>query len=188
MLTTLWRHLQRTPYPAFDMLLPFCGSNTDAVDDVVDVEVHHRSERLPQSELTTLFQRRRTFFSVKILSTLSIIFGEEFRPLDSSVVDLLLFRLLLMLLFRLLFRLLFKLLRRIELRVGRTTGILDFDEMAFSIFLILTKNYNFDIQLLQHFLNEKTTKRWIDCDWAIHRCVFALLSAPHTTFLRRVRW
>ena len=123
------------------MWLPFCGSNPDVVDDADDVEAHHRSERLPQSELTTLFQRRRTFFSDVEMSTSSSIFDEEFRTFDSSiVVDLLLFRLLLMLLLMLLFRLLFKLLRRIELRVGLTTGIFDLDEMAFSIsFLNLSR-------------------------------------------------
>jgi hypothetical protein len=103
-------------YPTFEL-------NSSCCDVFVVVVVHHKSVRLSHNELTTLFQRRRTFFSE--FST-SQIFGLDGIRTFSSV-DLLLMLLL------------FKLLRSIELLVGRITGIFDRETIAFSIVFVSIK-------------------------------------------------
>lgn len=108
-------------YPAFDTASTF----VDSVGVVVD-DVHQRLFWLWHNEFTTLFQRRRTFFSE--LSS-SRIFGLGVRTF-SSPDDLLTLLLLLWLMLLLLW---LRLLSSNELLVCRTIGIFDFTVVTLSI-------------------------------------------------------
>ena len=138
-------------YPTFELNSSFC----DVL--VVVVVVHHKSVRLSHNELTTLFHRRRTFFSEfsNSLSEFSTILGVDIRPFSS--VDLLLLLLL------------FKLLRSIELLVGLITGIFDLETIAFSILFTFFQTDYFDNQQTIvgfKFRGDDKTKNKI----VVHRC------------------